>query len=84
MRWAFVTCVEIGRRSLEALLKAGHKPVAVFSLPRDFAQKKSGRSDMATWCAQAGTPLFELRNINEPKAVEPPRSLELDALLMIG
>ncbi|MFN7172792.1 MAG: methionyl-tRNA formyltransferase [Fimbriimonadaceae bacterium] len=84
MRWAFVTCVEIGRRSLEALLKAGHKPVAVFSLPSDFAQKKSGRSDMATWCEQASIPLFEFRNINEPEAVEQLKALELDVLFIIG
>jgi methionyl-tRNA formyltransferase len=42
MRIVFMSCTEIGFRSLEKLIEMGEEVVAVYTMPREFERRDGG------------------------------------------
>jgi methionyl-tRNA formyltransferase len=84
MRIGFVTCVELGLSCMEAIYEAGGSLSFAATLRDDLATAKSGRVYLDDFCRSRHIPLFKLRNINDPDAVEAIRAAQLDWLMIIG
>jgi methionyl-tRNA formyltransferase len=72
-----------GVPALEALLEQGALS-AVITLPPDLASRRSGAADYEPVCRRYGVPLYHVRNINDPEALELLAELSLDLAFVIG
>ena len=84
MRFAFVTCVQLGLSCMEAIYEVGGKLDLVITLEDDMAQGKSGRIYVDDFAKKHGIPVAKVRNINRPEALEILREARIDWLFIIG
>lgn len=84
MRWAFVTCVELGQVCLESAFSINRFPVAVVTLAGDEAANKVGRINLTESCKKYGLEIIYCQNINDAEVMRALTSLDLDYLFVIG
>jgi len=83
-RFGFVTCVELGRACLEAVLTDGAEFAMAMTLKDELARNKSGRCYLDDLAETHSIPLTKIRHINDPDAITTIRAADLDWLFIIG
>lgn len=73
-----------GVKPLLAVLAAGFHIQAIITLHDDQLAKRSGGVDFANIADDYTIPLFRIRNVNDPDALELLAALQLDVLFVIG
>ena len=84
MRFAFVTCVQIGLSCIEKIYESGHKLELVITLNDNNSTKKSGRVFLDNFCKNNNIQLLKVDNINEDICKKKITSLKIDWLFIIG
>lgn len=84
MRIILVGAVESTRIALEALVREGIPPVALFTLPLSLSGRHSDFVDLHSLAAALGVSVVEVRNVNLPESLEQMRMLEPDYGLVFG
>jgi methionyl-tRNA formyltransferase len=84
MKYAFVTCVELGLGCMEEIYACGGALNLAITLPDDVAKTKSGRVYLDSFCAQYRIPLLKAPSINGECVVHALREREIDWLFIIG
>ena len=84
MRIGFVTCVELGRACIEALVELGAPIELLMTLHDDVDVAKSGRVFLDDLASEHEIPLVKVRDVNEPSAVRVIEAADLDWLFIIG
>lgn len=84
MKFAFVTCVQIGLSCMEAIYAANGKLDLIMTIPDEKAKKKSGRIYVDEFAAKHGIPVVKVDHINDDKAIEAIKNFEIDWLFIIG
>lgn len=73
-----------GVQPLLDALSAGFRINAILTLREDLLEKRSGAARFSEIAERHAVPLFRIGNVNAPEAVDLLRSLDLDALFVIG
>lgn len=81
-RIGFVTCVQVGRSVLEALLDMGATVDVLVTLPADRARSKAGRVHLGDLASRHGIDLITVSHVDD--AVDALRAADLDWLFVIG
>lgn len=84
MRTAFIGTVEGSRRGFEALVRAGHTPDLVVTLPGALASRHSDFADLTGPAREAGAEILTCSDINDASVVDAIRERTLDLSLVIG
>ena len=84
MRFAFVTCVELGLACMEAIYSIGGKLDLAFTLHDNLSVNKSGRVWLDEFCSRHKLPLIKLRHINDGELADIVRNENIDWLFIIG
>lgn len=84
MKFAFVTCVQLGYSCIEKIYEIGGKLDLVITLHDHKAKKKSGRVYLDSFCAAHSIPIFKINHINDDEVTESIRAHEIDWLFIIG
>ena len=65
LKFAFVTCVQLGLACMEEIYQAGGKLDLVLTLNDEQAPNKSGRVYVDVFCGQQGIDVLKVRSIND-------------------
>lgn len=84
MRSALVGAVESSAVVLRTLVRLGHPPVAVVTLPLAKAGRHSDFFDLRPIASAANVPVIEAPQLNAPEVVARLRGLALDHLFIMG
>lgn len=84
MKFAFVTCVQLGLSCIEAVIEMGGKFEFFATLPDDKARSKSGRIYLDQVARESQTPLLKIDHVSDPRFVERIKQDEIDYLFIIG
>lgn len=84
MKFAFVTCVQLGLSCLEAIHEYGTRLDLILTLEDNQAVKKSGRVFLDDFCRRHRVDLLKVRHINDPRAIEEIKTRGIDWLFIIG
>jgi methionyl-tRNA formyltransferase len=84
MKSVFIGAVHGSRIALEALIKSGHPPALVVTLPAEFAHRHSDFSDIADVARKAGCSIHFSQNINATDTLDVLRMLAPDLCMTIG
>tara|TARA_B100000963_G_scaffold142633_1_gene124145 strand:+ start:2554 stop:3396 length:843 start_codon:yes stop_codon:yes gene_type:complete len=84
MKFAFITCVEIGLNCIKEIYRIGSKLDLVISLSDEKSPKKSGRVYLDEFCDEKGIELFKVNNINDSCCQKKIADHEIDWLFIIG
>ncbi len=84
MRTALVGAVDSTGVVLRALVRLGHPPLAVVTLPLAKARRHSDFLDLRPLATDAGVPVLETDQVNAPAVTEALRKLELDHVFVVG
>lgn len=84
MKFAFVTCVQIGLSCMEAIYEIGEQLDLIISIPDEKAKKKSGRIYVDDFANKNKIPLVKTNHINDEKAIKAIKDFEIDWLFIIG
>lgn len=84
MRIVLIGAVESTSVTLEAMLEAGHAPVAVVSLDRSLAARHSDFVDMEPLALAAGAAFIPVQSVNAPEVVDRIAALAPDWLVVVG
>ena len=81
---AFITCVELGISSMQAVLDFGFNIDLTFTLKDEKAENKSGRALLDNICKENGIDLVKVENINLPEVRKELLKRSIDILFIIG
>jgi len=84
MKFAFVTCVQIGLSCMEEIYAANGKLDLIITIPDEKAQKKSGRIYVDEFAAKNNIPVIKVNHINDDTAIQAIKDFEIDWLFIIG
>ncbi len=84
MKFAFVTCVQLGLSCIEKIYATGGKLDLLITLKDIKAVKKSGRIYLDKFATEHRIPLIKIDHINEQKVTDVLRAYEIDWLFIIG
>jgi methionyl-tRNA formyltransferase len=84
MKFAFVTCVQLGLACMETIYEQGGKLDLVITLKDNLAQDKSGRIYVDSFCQQRGIEVVKIRSVNAPEVIQSLQEREIDWLFIIG
>jgi methionyl-tRNA formyltransferase len=84
MQTVLVGAVESTAATLEALVRHGVPPAAVFTLPLSLAHRHSDFVDLRPTAAQSGVPIVEVRNVNDPESMDRLRGLQPRYVFVVG
>lgn len=84
MKFAFVTCVRLGKSCIERIYKIGGKLDLIITLHDGRAVKKSGRVYLDDFCTANKIPLFKINHINDEESIEILKTHKIDWLFIIG
>jgi methionyl-tRNA formyltransferase len=84
MKFAFVTCVQLGLSCIEKIYEIGGSLDLLITLHDYKAVKKSGRIYLDEFAQKHTVPLLKIDHINEPKVKEMLRENDIDYLFIIG
>ena len=65
MRFAFVTCVELGFNCIKEIYNSGERISSIITLKDKIGTNKSGRVYLDEYCKQKRITLHKIENINE-------------------
>ena len=84
MKFAFVTCVQIGLSCMEAIYEIGGNLDLIISIPDDKSKKKSGRIFVDDFANKNQIPVLKSNHVNDKVVVDKIKFLEIDWLFIIG
>lgn len=84
MRFAFVTCVQIGLSCMEAIYEINGTLDLIISIPDEKAKKKSGRIYVDDFAQKHKIPVLKSNHINDTVVIEAIKTYEIDWLFIIG
>jgi len=84
MKFAFVTCVQIGLSCMESIYQNDGKLDLIISIPDEKAKKKSGRIYVDEFAKKHNIPVLKTNHINDKEAIEAIKEYEIDWLFIIG
>lgn len=84
MKFAFVTCVQIGLSCMEAIYKINGKLDLIISLPDEKAKKKSGRIYVDDFSEKHNIPVIKSNHVNDAAVIEAIKAHNIDWLFIIG
>lgn len=84
MKFAFVTCVQIGLSCMEAIYAVNGKLDLIISIPDEKSKKKSGRIYVDDFSNKHDIPVLKINHINDEKTIEAILDYEIDWLFIIG
>lgn len=84
MKFAFVTCVELGARCMEEIYRSGYSLDLVITLQDHISTAKSGRVYADKFCESNGIEILKVRHINDEAVIERIREMEIDWLFIVG
>lgn len=84
MKFAFVTCVQLGLSCIQKIYKIGGKLDLLITLHDHKAHKKAGRIYLNEFAGKNNIPLVKINHINDLAAIEAIKNYEIDWLFIIG
>jgi methionyl-tRNA formyltransferase len=84
MKFAFVTCVQIGLSCMEAIYDVNGTLDLIISIPDEKAKKKSGRIYVDDFAAKHNVPVVKSNHVNDAAVIEAVKVHEIDWLFIIG
>ncbi len=84
MKFAFVTCVQIGLSCMESIYNINGKLDLIISLPDEKAKKKSGRIYIDEFAAKHNIPVLKSNHVNDSEVIEAIKAYEIDWVFIIG
>ena len=84
MKFAFVTCVQIGLSCMEAIYNINGKLDLIISIPDEKAKKKSGRIFVDDFAALNDIPVVKSNHVNDAAIIEAINTYDIDWLFIIG
>lgn len=84
MKFAFVTCVQLGLTCMEAIYEAGGTLDLVITLKDHMARDKSGRIYVDEFCSHHGVDVLKVRHVNDDVVPKALADREIDWLFIIG
>ena len=84
MKFAFVTCVQIGLSCMEAIYEIGGDLDLIISIPDEKAKKKSGRIYVDDFAKKNNIPVLKANHVNDKVVADRIKSLEVDWLFIVG
>ena len=84
MKFAFVTCVQIGLSCMEAIYEVGGSLDLIISIPDEKAKKKSGRIYVDDFAAKNNIPVLKSNHVNDAEVIEAIKAYDIDWLFIIG
>ena len=84
MRFAFATCVCLGRRVIEKIYEMGGELEFLVTLNDEKARNKSGRVYLDDIAEKYDIPLIKINNINDEMVIEAVREHRIDWMFIIG
>src|SRR4051812_36214282 len=84
MRFAFVTCVELGLACMQEIERVGGRLDLIVTLKDSLARDKSGRVYVDDFAAKHGADLLKIKTVNDPEVVRAVTDRGIDWLFIIG
>ena len=84
MKFAFVTCVQIGLSCIEEIYKAGGKLDLLITLADNKAVNKSGRIYLDKVAIENKVELLKINNVNDKEVIDAITTHNIDWLFIIG
>lgn len=84
MKFAFVTCVQIGLSCMEAIYSINGKLDLIVSLPDEKAKKKSGRIYVDDFATKHNVPVIKSNHVNDIEVINAIKAHDIDWLFIIG
>lgn len=84
MKFAFVTCVQLGLSCIEKIYETGGKLDLLVTLNDYKAVRKSGRVYLDDFARKHQLPLLKINHINDREVVDTLKEQEIDWLFIIG
>lgn len=84
MKFAFVTCVELGLSCIDSIYNIGGKLDLLITLTDEQAKNKSGRVFLDDFSKKHNVNLVKIKHINDPEVIELIQEEEIDWLFIIG
>ncbi len=84
MKFAFVTCVQIGLSCMESIYQNSGKLDLIITIPDEKAKKKSGRVYVDDFAKKHNISVLKTNHINDNEAIEAIKEHEIDWLFIIG
>ena len=84
MKFAFVTCVQIGLSCMEAIYEINGKLDLIISIPDEKAKKKSGRIFVDDFAVKHNIPVVKSNHVNDQAIINAIKEHNIDWLFIIG
>lgn len=84
MKFAFVTCVQIGLSCMEAIYEVDGKLELIISIPDEKAKKKAGRIYVDDFAVKHSIPVVKSNHVNNSVVIEAIKAHDIDWLFIIG
>jgi methionyl-tRNA formyltransferase len=84
MRFAFVTCVQIGLSCMEAIYDVNGKLDLIISIPDEKAKNKSGRIYVDDFANKHNIPVVKSNHVNDALIINAIKKHQIDWLFIIG
>lgn len=84
MKFAFTTCVQLGRSVIEKIYEMGGRFEFLVTLKDDKAKNKSGRIYIDDIAQKQKIPLIKIENINEQEVIDAIKKYGIDWMFIIG
>lgn len=84
MKFAFVTCVQLGLSCIEKIYDIGGQLDLLITLKDEKARKKSGRIYLDDLASKHNLPLLKINHVNDPEVLEALQKHQIDWLFIIG
>lgn len=84
MKFAFVTCVQIGLSCMEAIYDLNGKLDLIISIPDEKSKKKSGRIYVDDFATKHKIPVIKSNHVNDLDVIKAIRRYDIDWLFIIG
>jgi methionyl-tRNA formyltransferase len=84
MKFAFVTCVQIGLSCMEAIYDVNGSLELVISIPDEKSKKKSGRIYVDDFTEKHNIPVVKSNHVNDSAVIEAIKKHNIDWLFIIG
>ena len=84
MKFAFVTCVQLGRSCIEKIYELGGKLDLLITLRDEKAKNKSGRIYLDDIAKEQNVSLLKTNNINDSEVIQTIKEKQIDWLFIIG
>lgn len=84
MKFAFVTCVQIGLSCMEAIYEAKGSLNLIISIPDEKAKKKSGRIYVDDFASKHNIPVIKSNHVNDQDVIQAIKDFDIDWLFIIG